>query len=376
MSLHTNAQRAGTPRLPHGVVTIAAAVWTIALKDLRLLLRDRIALFWVLAFPLLFSYFIGAVMRVGVDRKIAPLHVAWVDESGGRGGPMRRALEEAGMALEPFTLAEARERVRTAQVVAWIRIPSQFPFGDEAIEIGRDPVRPTEASILEQWMRIGLAPKNLAASSTVQVRDAISRPNTTTGITLVLPAMILWALLGCSATFAVSVVVERSAGTLTRLRSAPIPQGAIVAGKALACFLACMCAAGVLSALAVLALGVSIAHPMRWIVALGCVSGCFTGITILLSVLGKTEQSVAGAGWAILIMLAMIGGAMVPLAFLPEWLVAISRFSPVRFAMLGLEGALLRGFSFRELLPTFGVLLGIGAVAFCAGALVIARQES
>jgi len=123
-------------------------------------------------------------------------------------------------------------------------------------------------------------------------------------------------------------------------------------------------------------LRVSIAHPMRWIVALGCVSGCFTGITILLSVLGKTEQSVAGAGWAILIMLAMIGGAMVPLAFLPEWLVTISRFSPVRFAMLGLEGALLRGFSFRELLPTFGVLLGIGAVAFCAGALVIARQES
>ena len=37
------------------------AVWTLAIKDLRLLVRDRVSLFWVLAFPLLLALFFGSM---------------------------------------------------------------------------------------------------------------------------------------------------------------------------------------------------------------------------------------------------------------------------------------------------------------------------
>ena len=43
------------------------AVINLALKDLRLLLRDRFGLFWVLAFPLLMALFFGAIFRSGID---------------------------------------------------------------------------------------------------------------------------------------------------------------------------------------------------------------------------------------------------------------------------------------------------------------------
>ena len=37
----------------------------IAGKDLSLLWRDRVALFWVVGFPIVFALFFGSVMKTG-----------------------------------------------------------------------------------------------------------------------------------------------------------------------------------------------------------------------------------------------------------------------------------------------------------------------
>ncbi len=47
---------------------------------------------------------------------------------------------------------------------------------------------------------------------------------------------------------------------------------------------------------------------------------CFVGFMMLVASLGKTEQTAAGAGWAILMPLSMLGGAMVPLFVMPQWM--------------------------------------------------------
>ncbi|MCP4512453.1 MAG: ABC transporter permease subunit, partial [Fuerstiella sp.] len=50
------------------------------------------------------------------------------------------------------------------------------------------------------------------------------------------PQAMMWGVLGCVAGFAVSIVRERTMGTMLRLKVAPITQFQILAGKALACF--------------------------------------------------------------------------------------------------------------------------------------------
>src|SRR4051812_26038381 len=57
------------------------AAGTITFKDLRLLLRDPAGLFWVLAFPVLFAVFFGAVLEAGVAGKSARWVVVLVDEA-------------------------------------------------------------------------------------------------------------------------------------------------------------------------------------------------------------------------------------------------------------------------------------------------------
>ncbi|MCX5646374.1 MAG: ABC transporter permease [Phycisphaerae bacterium] len=144
------------------------------------------------------------------------------------------------------------------------------------------------------------------------------------------PQAILWAILGCVATFAISIVRERTTGTFQRLRVGPISQVDILAGKGLACFLTCAMVIVLLVMVGKLVFKVPIGSPAMFLLGAVCTCLCFVGLMMLVSTLGKTEQSVVGAGWAVLMVLAMFGGAMMPLAFMPPWMRDISHVSPIK----------------------------------------------
>lgn len=181
------------------------------------------------------------------------------------------------------------------------------------------------------------------------------------------PQGIVWALLACAASFGISLVTERTKGTLVRMRMMPIGPTDILAGKALACLIT---TAGVTMTLLLVArviFGIRLASPLLLAMAIAGTCVCFVGLMMFLSVLGKTEQSAAGIGWAILMVMAMTGGGMIPLAFMPGFMRTISHFSPVKWTVYALEGAIWRGFTFWEMLLPCGILVGIGVVFFVIG---------
>jgi ABC-2 type transport system permease protein len=189
------------------------------------------------------------------------------------------------------------------------------------------------------------------------------------------PQGILWGLISVAASFSLSMVRERVGGTFLRLRVAPITRNQLLLGKALACFLSC---AAVISLL--LAVGAAIFHlrfssPGLLLMAIGSSSAAFVGIMMLLSVLGKTEAAVSGSGWAVLMVMSMFGGGMVPVIMMPGWMQAIGSFSPVKWAILSFEGAIWRGFSFSEMLLPCGILVGVGVATFAAGSMVLGRTR-
>jgi ABC-2 type transport system permease protein len=361
-------------------------LWTLASKDLRLLFRDPAALFWVLGFPLLFALFFGTVLKAGLEQRVSPLPVAVADEAHTPASQrLLTVLGRSGLALRKLPADAARQSVRRAETVAYLRVPPGFGTAPVAVELGVDPAKGTESAMIKGLLNAALtAVSSSTRSSTTgpsmpDVRLVkLSRTSTGAlgGFGVVFPAMILWSLLGCAATFAISMVAERTSGTLVRLRAAPMPRGTILAGKALACFLACLLAAGGLSIVASVLLHVPISNFGKFALALESTAFCFTGITVALSVLGRTEQSVAGAGWATLIVMAMLGGGMVPLSIMPSWFRTLSDASPVKWGILALEGAGWREFSYAELARPIGILLAVGCGCFALGVAVLGRQES
>jgi ABC-2 type transport system permease protein len=346
------------------------ASWFIARKDLQTLLRDKMALFWVVVFPLGFALFFGSVIKAGVDAQAAPPKVMLVvDESVPEAPGIAEGLERTAMQVKRSTREEAVRSVRRGDAVAYIDLRADARLG-VAIVVGIDPSHRTESAMVLGLVKSALVPPtSFPMLSTTDVVRESGGPRS--GFEIVLPAMLIWGLLGCAATFAVSLVSERSTGTLLRLRAAPVSRGAILAGKSLACASACVADALVLSALAMAIFGAHIDDVPKYAAALGACTICFTGMTTALSVLGKSEQSVAGAGWSTLIVFAMVGGAMVPVSIMPKWLVLWSDLSPVKWGILALEGATWRGLDWHELVRPLVLLTGFGLASFVAGVTVL-----
>jgi ABC-2 type transport system permease protein len=190
------------------------------------------------------------------------------------------------------------------------------------------------------------------------------------------PQAMLWAILGCTATFAISIVKERAGGTFARLRIGPISRAHILGGKGLACFATCIFISSILCIGAKAIFKMPMSNWGLFISSTLCAVLCFVGLMMFICTLGRTEQSAGGAGWAILMIMAMVGGGMVPLAFMPSWLQMFSHISPVKWGIFALEGAIWRNLSFTELTGPYLILLAIGTVAFSLGVIILNRQDN
>jgi ABC-2 type transport system permease protein len=441
-----------------------SSILTIALKDLRLMRRDWLGLFFILGFPLLMGLFFGLVMG-SIDTGSAKLNIAVVDEDGSEAS--RRfitTLEKSGNAVvhQVDDRAAATERVRRGELVGLIVIPKSFgksagAFWKEdrpAIGVGVDPSRQAEAGLLQglvmqasgellgdffqnpqrmkpliddarkeieqaddipatqrvllsgmmsavdqmlDWNaklnaaeaedaeqnaggQISRAPSmELARIEAIDVRyqpgeePLVKRLQSKWDISF--PQAMMWGVLGCAAGFAVSLVRERTGGTMVRLNVAPITKTHILAGKGLACFLAVV---GVIAAMTALGyvLGMRPRQPLYLAAAALCIAVCFVGIMLLMSVLGRTEEAVSGAAWGVGVVMAMFGGGMIPLAFMPPWMQNISNFSPIKWGVLAMEGAIWRGFDLSQMLLPCGVLLAVGIACFAAGVWMLSKRGS
>ena len=444
-------------------------VLTLALKDLRLLLRDRFALFWILAFPFVFALFFGALFSDGGDGGGgSPLPISVVDEDGTAASRelLARLADHESLSVDrdeqgvpvAVDLEAARDAVRKGRRVAYLRLPAGYgdqPFalfaptddGSPALELGVDPSRAAEKGLLQglltqvlfegladrfgdrELMRAelakgldelrtsdddGLGPaQRLVLTTFLQAvdrffaeadldtlggdsdgdgqgdglafggdglfevvpldRERQAGPRTAFDITL--PSGILWGLMSISMSFAVLLVRERSEGTWLRLAVSPMTRAQLLAGKGLACFLTCLAVMALLLLFGILALGVQVDSLPLLIVALCSTAACFTGLMMVASVMGRTEQAVAGTSWGLMMPLAMVGGGMIPLIAMPPWLRTASDFSPFKWGILALEGALWRGFEVGDMLLPVAILLGTGGLAFAVGVTVLRRRD-
>lgn len=181
------------------------------------------------------------------------------------------------------------------------------------------------------------------------------------------PQAILWGLMMCAMSFAMTLVSERQQGTFLRLRVAPVTRTQIVGGKAAACLIVIGVVEVGLLALGRVAFGLRVTPSVVLLLALVASAVCFVGIMMLLATIGRTARAASGYATAAMLVLMMLGGGMVPVMFMPGWMRAIAVVSPVRWALLAIEGATWRGFSLSEMLLPCGVLVATGVVAFVAG---------
>ncbi len=419
----------------------------LAVKDLRLLWRDKLGLFWVVGFPLIMALFFGSIYGGG-GGDTAAMPIAVVDEDLSAGSRLFTSKLEASDALEvqSLNLETAKTGVRKGNLVAFVHLEKGFGdsfalFGGEnaPFEVGIDPARRAESGYLQGVLMqasfetlqgrfadpaamrakvqsgianlskedatsppdpqrdvlkgfLGSLDQFLGSVDTDTYKQGLSFGGASGGVRTVsvareetepksafeisFPAAVTWGLLGCTAAFALSLVRERLSGTLLRLRLAPLSHAQVLAGKGLACFITCASATSLMLLLGHLMFHVRVPSVPLLALAVASSAWCFVGIMMLLSTAGRTIHAVSGIGWGCFVVMEMLGGGMVPLINMPKWMLTLSHFSPVKWAILSMEGAIWRGFSLTEMLLPCGILVGVGAITFALGVIVMSRSKA
>ncbi len=434
----------------------------MAIKDIKLITRDRMGLFFIVFFPILMGVFFGLMMGGFSSSGSGKMKIALIDQDESE---MSKKFVEAIVAneslqVETAELEQARESVRKGQQVGLILLPPGFGeragafWGDPPeVQLGLDPSRNAEAAMLEGFVMqaigslvgerfqnpttmLPMIEKSRADAATADMSaaertllngfldsidamigsaDSLTKNNddgeetsplsgnggmqfaniTNIDITrkvdpksqagqlqklrsrwdISFPQAMLWGVLGCIASFSISIARENTLGTMLRLQVAPVGPASILAGKALACFLTALAVIVMLSIMGVM-LGMKPASYPKLLVASLCIAAAFTGIMMVISLLGRTEQGVSGAGWAVNMIMAMLGGCMIPAMFMPDFIQKLSIISPVRWAIQAIEGAVWREFSWMEMAMPLGILLAVGGVCFVVGTAMMKKRPA
>ena len=404
-------------------------VLAVAWKELQVIAKDRgsLALFFLL--PLLLSTMVGAAnlaIEGGDGDPSILLDVCLVNEDTGDFG---RAVAEAIVDIDELnveifeTVAEAEERVAEGESAAAIVIPADFSQKIDAyeptfVEVIVDPAEATSASIvtgimnqvvdeftiwgeIQYGIRTILNESGLLADASLGQRRAVEAQNLgvimtrlnemrsdpviavasedmegeeieagfSTYFAYVFPGFAVMFIFFVVATCAESILKERETGTLRRLVAAPIPRGAVIAGKMLAYMVIPCLQTVVLLGVGTLFFDVPLGQsPLALVVLTLIVAAVASAMGLLIATLAKTANQAANIGILAGFILAAVGGA-IPLTGEPMYrmggpLSILARLTPHAHAVEGYYKLMGENATFPQILPEMGILLAMGVLFF------------
>lgn len=190
------------------------------------------------------------------------------------------------------------------------------------------------------------------------------------------PAWTLFAIFFIIVPLSINIVKEKSQGTMIRLITNPVPYYVFILGKTISYLFISL-----IQFYLMLAVGVYL-FPLMGIPAFEIdnnflklsVLAIFSGLAaigtgIAVGTIATTQEQSAPFGATFVVILAAIGGVWVPVFIMPKVMQAISKISPMNWALNGFYDVLLRNGSWIDIMPEiillflfFGLTIAIAII--------------
>lgn len=391
---------------------------SVAVKDTRILLRDRRAFIILLAMPFVIITILGLALGSlwSGDSGISKFNVAVVDHDHGsvsksfiddilRSKDMKKILN-----VRFVSEASAKHDVANGDLAAAIVIPADFSskiksganadftvLGDPGQEIRAGIIRSIADAFATNVSAIIIATKTpvtalakagaippieinaFAQKLAADARQALNNPqvkmakstaakdNEVTAIQYYSAGIGVMFILFGSMFGAFSLLDERRNMTLARLLSSPTSKLSILGGKLGGIFLIGMIQFLVLVAATRLVFGVNWGNSLTGIVALTASTVlAATGMAIFIASVAKTNKTAAAVSQIMIQGMAAIGGSMIPLMQFPSWMQNLSRFTVNYWGISGFRDLML-GKGLDAIVTPCLVLIGIAAFFMVIG---------
>lgn len=394
-----------------------SAFLALVQKELRLLTRDVHGLAVLFLMPMLFILIMSLALR---------------DSIGGRGGVelefllhsetqaplsarLQGALSElpgfravAASSREEVAAALADERYRFAVLVPADIAPRLAAWGGEQAQAPVDVLLSPGASgparklfeitltqalhelrvqtlLLPQLSAMGLSAEALIPATTPLSGEYVFRgagaEAVPSSVQQSVPAWLVFGMFFVVIPLSTALLVERQQGTLVRLQVMNVRPWQLLSAKILPYFLV-----NQVQMLAMLAVGVylvprlggdALNPPASWaglwlISAATSLAAIGFALMVASGVRSSIEATTLGGGSNI--VLAALGGVMVPKFVMPHFMQEAARVSPMSWGLEGFLDVFLRGGAWTEVLPEAGALALFGLVCLFAGSLLFRRQ--
>lgn len=189
------------------------------------------------------------------------------------------------------------------------------------------------------------------------------------------PAYSLLAIFMLVVPLSQTFIKERTQGSLTRLRSMPVPSWVILGGKFLPYFVInllqmalCLCVGRFLLPL-MGGTALHFGHALGGIVLLAvAASVAAIGFALMVALYSRTAEQATAFGATAILLLAALGGIMVPRMLMPPFLQQVAALSPLGWAQDGFLDLLVRGAAATDVLGRVGLLLAFGTLCMILAA--------
>jgi ABC-2 type transport system permease protein len=144
-----------------------------------------------------------------------------------------------------------------------------------------------------------------------------------------------------------------------------MPRWQLLLGKVAPYLLVALVQVAVLLTFGRLVFGMALgSHPLALLPLTAALACCACALGLLLASFSRTEAQVNGLGTVIVLVLAALGGCMVPGVFMPQFMRDLAGFVPQGIALNGYQDVLVRGGGVGAVLPACAILLAVAVALF------------
>jgi ABC-2 type transport system permease protein len=344
--------------------------------QLRMIFRNRVALFWSLLFPMILMTMLGLLFgRSGTSGTIAV-----VEHTQAPAARRMAALLRANDGLDVKQVAgvaEARRKVHDGDLdgavvlrAAGARVRATLLYSNTS---------PEQAAVIRGIVAGSADAVSIRASGqppAVALQPQAVESTQLDYVDFLMPGIIAISIMISSVYAVATTLVDwRRRGILRRLRLTPVPLPEFLAARVTASLCVTLVQLGVLLVFGRVVFGVAIAATAWAAIPVALVGAlCFLALGFLVGSVVATAETADAVLNVITNPMMFLSGTFVPISVLPGVLERLARGLPLYYLAAGLRDTTVRGFSLVHVAPDVGVL-GVAALVFAIVSLRLFRWE-
>ncbi len=340
------------------------ALLQLTVANVRSFTRDRAALFWTLAFPLIFVILFGSIFSGGNNQR--SIGFADLDAS-----PASAQLKAAFGSIDGVKLVDGTEddlvaKMKKGEVSSVIVVPKGYgetiaaKSAPAAVKVFTDPSQAAADGATRQLVGYVLSAVNQAATGqppAVEPAFQTIQTNDLSFISYLVPSILGMSLMQVGVFAAIPLVADRQKLILKRLQATPLRRWQLVGSNVLMRLLIAL-----LQTAIIVGVGSAFYHVQisgSWLligalILLGSLS--FIALGYVIASFASTEDAANGMTSAVQFPLMFLSGTFFPIDAMPDALKTVARALPLTYLGDGLRQVMVEGTPFAPLWLCFAFL--------------------